>query len=70
MYWAGEDAMPCYVDDRAPDGALFVMDEPATLMLEPGWWLQRKLIIGTRRTWDALLSHNIARAYRPEGVPW
>jgi hypothetical protein len=64
MYWGYS---PCFVDDHLSDGALAIVAPPSPLLLQPGWHLPTPPnILGTRRTWDALFSHNIARAYRPE----
>jgi hypothetical protein len=68
MLWNGKPSQPCYVDDYAADGALYVSD--ALPRMGVRMYQNGVSVHGTRRTWDALLSHNIARAYRPEGVPW
>lgn len=79
MYWAGDSSMPCWASPYLSDGAIYTMAKTERDWTKPFIAFAAKgrvepKIIGhdimaTPATWAALGAYNLARAYRPEGLP-
>ena len=51
-------AIPFMVNDRCGDDAVYLVR----------MWNDEPVLMGSTRAWGAQMAHNIASAYRPEGL--